>query len=134
MARLHGQCFPDRAWSAQEFEDFMQVPGKMWQANADQTAMVWVQKVPPEAEILTLAVAPNQRRKGEAKALLSKLISTLPSVDVEVLFLEVASDNMAAMALYSGLGFDVTGRRKDYYGAGRDAVLMSLAVPSPPSA
>jgi ribosomal protein S18 acetylase RimI-like enzyme len=44
--------------------------------------------------------------------------------------LEVAADNSAALALYSRAGFRVISRRADYYGHGRDAVVLSCPLAS----
>jgi ribosomal-protein-alanine N-acetyltransferase len=40
------------------------------------------------------------------------------------LFLEVAGDNAAALALYAAAGFEAIGLRKGYYATGADAVVM----------
>ena len=52
--------------------------------------------------------------------------------EVKRLFLEVSTDNTAATKLYSGLGFEAVGRRKDYYrrpnGQPVDAIILSLAL------
>jgi ribosomal-protein-alanine N-acetyltransferase len=40
------------------------------------------------------------------------------------MLLEVRADNIAAISLYESFGFVINGRRRDYYGAGQDAVLM----------
>jgi ribosomal-protein-alanine N-acetyltransferase len=47
-----------------------------------------------------------------------------------VVTLEVAADNSSALALYLGHGFAETMRRRDYYGPGRDALVMEHATPS----
>ncbi|MCZ7594452.1 MAG: GNAT family N-acetyltransferase [Hyphomicrobium sp.] len=52
--------------------------------------------------------------------------------EVRRLFLEVASDNDPAIALYKSLGFKTAGRRKAYYqrGAGEsvDAIILALTL------
>ena len=42
------------------------------------------------------------------------------------------ADNAAAIGLYTALGFAADGRRRDYYGRGHDALLMSLRLPGGP--
>jgi len=44
------------------------------------------------------------------------------------MFLEVAADNVAAIGLYELNGFEVTSRRRDYYAAGLDAILMRRSL------
>lgn len=82
-----------------------------------------------EAEILTLAVAPDRRRGGVATALLAQAERHLAAGGTRVLHLEVSTENTAALALYERAGYTETGRRKGYYRATdhrrADAVLMA---------
>ncbi len=81
----------------------------------------------PEGEILSVAVDENARNKGVGKALLSHALGYLKTKGVEKVFLEVAVDNVAAIALYRGAGFDDLYVRKDYYndhGHGVDALIL----------
>ncbi len=72
-------------------------------------------KVLDEAEVLTIAVASEHRRKGLAAALLADHLSTLAMERVRRLFLEVDEGNTAARALYARFGFVEKGRREGYY-------------------
>ena len=65
--------------------------------------------VPPECFIDSVAVAPEHRRKGIAKALLAAV-----GGDFEVT-LEVRESNLAARELYYSLGFELLCVRKNYY-------------------
>ena len=47
--------------------------------------------------------------------------------------LEVASDNVAALALYAKAGFRTAGTRSGYYSDGRDALIQWCRIPSAPS-
>lgn len=71
--------------------------------------------LPPEGEILNLAVHPDCRRQGCASALLREGEALLRREGVEVLYLEVRASNAPAIALYEGFGFSAVGRRKRYY-------------------
>ena len=68
-----------------------------------------------QAEILTIATDPLQRRRGIAKALLDIAETELVDNGVDTLFLEVAEDNKAAITFYKSAGFEPIGRRPAYY-------------------
>ncbi|MGY3438208.1 MULTISPECIES: ribosomal protein S18-alanine N-acetyltransferase [unclassified Marinovum] len=132
LAALHARCFPARPWSATEFQDLMQARGMIWRVSPNQDGFVFAQTVPPEAEILTIAVAPEARRTGVARALMADLLAALPTAKVSNLFLEVADDNAAARALYHAIGFETAGRRRGYYprvdAPAADALILRKAL------
>lgn len=80
------------------------------------------------ADMLSIGTAPVMRRRGLASRLLKESLRRLAGDSVDRVMLEVAVDNVAAMALYTGLGFREAGRRDGYYRRqdGRvDAIVMS---------
>jgi ribosomal-protein-alanine N-acetyltransferase len=84
-----------------------------------------------EAELLRIAVAPDQRGKGLATALLLHAQQALRKQGVVQLFLEVRVSNCSAHALYQRCGWQNCGIRKEYYplDAGReDALLFSRQI------
>jgi ribosomal-protein-alanine N-acetyltransferase len=66
---------------------------------------------PGEREILNLAVAPPQRRRGVAGRLLEQELGRGEGS----WFLEVRESNTPAIRLYQALGFRFAGRRERYY-------------------
>lgn len=76
-----------------------------------------------EAELLRLAVRPEERRRGVAQALVREGFERLCDEGVQVCFLEVRQDNAPAIALYERLGFVRNGRRRGYYRDGTDALI-----------
>lgn len=132
LAEIHAQAFDaDARWSAKDFCEISELQHRTVLADADLARSVLVlQLAADEAEILTLAVVPAARGQGLATKLMSCGIGIARKRGVQRLFLEVAMDNAAALALYQRLGFGEAGRRKSYYrrGAGKrvDAVVMSL--------
>jgi ribosomal-protein-alanine N-acetyltransferase len=68
-----------------------------------------------EAEVLTLAVTPATRRRGVASALLRQAMATALACGSRAVFLEVATDNPGAQALYLAHGFGEVGRRPAYF-------------------
>lgn len=69
-----------------------------------------------EAELLTLAVAPEARRQGVGRRLLSAFETEAKARGARTVFLEVAETNAAARCLYAGAGYASAGYRRDYYG------------------
>lgn len=89
-------------------------------------------RLPFEAELQAITVAPCARRRGVARALLERLCYEARAWHSERLLLEVRESNRAARALYERAGFTTDGRRRGYYrsatGGGEDALLMSKAL------
>lgn len=77
-----------------------------------------------EAEIHTIAVDPAHQRRGVGRALLRRLLDKADARQART-FLEVRTDNDAAIALYREYGFEIVGLRKRYYRpSGADAHTM----------
>jgi len=94
----------------------------------DPAGFIMIRTAAEEAEILTLAVVSSHRRKGLGRALVEKALNNLKVFGTTVCYLEVASDNIAAIDLYRSSGFVEVGRRVGYYArqeGAMDAVLMS---------
>ncbi|MGL5445125.1 MAG: ribosomal protein S18-alanine N-acetyltransferase [[Mycobacterium] stephanolepidis] len=78
----------------------------------------------PEYEIHTIGVDPAYQKQGIGRLLLDELLARADR-DPGPVFLEVRTDNVAAIALYHGTGFETVGVRKRYYpGSGADAFTM----------
>lgn len=67
------------------------------------------------AEIISIGSAPDWQRFGLGKMLVQGLVRAARRGDAKRLFLEVAEDNTAALALYESSGFTELGRRRGYY-------------------
>ena len=81
------------------------------------------------AQILTVAVCPEHRRKGVARALLAWLFSDARARGCVAVELEVRSNNASARSLYEALGFVTVGLRKNYYrDPVDDALLMDKSL------
>jgi ribosomal-protein-alanine acetyltransferase len=80
-------------------------------------------------EVLNLAVAPEQRRRGIGGALLAAGLAAFKRRKVEEVFLEVRESNISAQALYLGQGFRAVGQRAAYYRNPReDALVLRLEM------
>jgi tRNA threonylcarbamoyladenosine biosynthesis protein TsaB len=125
LAALHGACFPE-AWTAPAIAQLLATPGTF--AFAGAQGFILVRAAADEAEILTIAVAPEARRRGLGRALLDAAAAHAVSLGAQRLFLEVSTANDAALALYRGAGFAQAGLRKGYYN-GQDALILSRTLP-----
>lgn len=128
LAGLHAAAF-DKPWSAGEIAALMATPG-VFALTVDLKGFILCRSIAGEAEILTLAVDPAARRAGAGRALVEAAAGLAAQCGAESLFLEVAADNTAALALYSATGFQRVGLRKGYYASGADAVVMRRALNS----
>jgi len=77
-----------------------------------------------ESEIGNLVVDKNARRQGIGNKILTELFDRLKSRGITVVFLEVESTNLPAVKLYEKAGFKPYNKRADYYGPGKDCILM----------
>ena len=83
--------------------------------------------------ITAVAVDPDRRRSGLGGVLLKALLQRARQQGAVHATLEVASDNVAALALYARNGFSTAGTRSGYYSDGRDALIQWCRIPLPTS-
>ena len=79
-----------------------------------------------EVHLLSLAVDARVRRRGIGQLLLDELLAEARAEDASLVTLEVEESNGAARGLYASRGFEEVRRRRDYYGPGRDALVLDL--------
>jgi ribosomal-protein-alanine N-acetyltransferase len=86
-------------------------------------AVVWL--VHDELHVLNVAVAPEARRQGVARAILDRVEAQGREQGARVAMLEVRRGNQPAIALYLSLGYREVGVRPRYYAEdGEDALVM----------
>jgi [ribosomal protein S18]-alanine N-acetyltransferase len=131
-AALHRICFPEDPWDAAGLAGILSMPGGFGALALDDGAalgFVLGYVVEDSAELATIGVAPSARRRGMAQLLLRHAVEVARQAGAARLFLEVAIDNEAALALYACCGFKEVGRRPRYYrrpeGA-LDAIALAL--------
>lgn len=134
LAAIHASAFP-RPWSTLDFERMLGERGivadGLFLGRATKpSGFVLSRIVLDEAEIITVAIAPEARGKGHARALLTHHLDALSRRGVARVHLEVEEGNGPAIALYRRAGFRETGRRAGYYhkadGAKASALTMAL--------
>jgi ribosomal-protein-alanine N-acetyltransferase len=132
-AALHRAAGFHETWTVDEFNGLLATgaDGRLTTLDGMPVGLVLWRVAADEAEILTICTVPEHRRLGIGTHLLDAAIWALESLAVKHLFLEVAIDNDAAIALYRAFGFTDAGRRRGYYTRpdGRiDALVMSLSL------
>lgn len=129
VADLEAACFAE-PWSLRQIQTgFSQPSGCILGVRGDQTLVGYISLVilPPEMEILNIAVLPGCRAQGVGKALVQAALEQARVHQVHSCFLEVDESNAPALGLYEKFNFCPTGRRRGYYRlptATRDAILM----------
>lgn len=84
-----------------------------------------------EGEILNVAVAPTDRRRGVGRALVRAGLRRLTALGARQVYLEVRESNLAARELYRSFGFVEVARRANYYRRPvEDAILLRAAIPA----
>jgi tRNA threonylcarbamoyl adenosine modification protein YeaZ len=129
LARVHGEG-SGASWTASDIATMLESAGAvalLAERSDLPVGMIILRATVDEAEILTLVVAKQDRRRGIARQMLQSARPYLEALRVRMLHLEVAVDNAAALALYETVGFKRVGLRKNYYarsGSRVDAILM----------
>jgi ribosomal-protein-alanine N-acetyltransferase len=92
----------------------------------DGFVVYWV--IHDELHVLDVVTAPEARRTGLGRALMTEALADGRGRGATRALLEVRRSNVPAIALYRALGFLHDTVRRSYYPDGEDAVLMSLAL------
>ena len=126
VADLETRCFSD-PWSEASIRGELDNPLSLWLVALEGDTVagyVGSQAVLDEADIMNVAVSPDYRRTGVAKALLKALQTALTARGVHSLTLEVRASNEPARALYASVGYVQVGRRPNYYHKPREDALI----------
>ena len=119
------------AWTVSQCAGLLPLPG-VWLSIAriddEPVGFALARAIADEAELLLLAVHPAVQRRGVGKSLLGDFVDNAISRGANHLHLEVRDGN-EAIDLYTGFGFSLVGRRRNYYNGrdGRQYDALSLA-------
>ncbi|HXO92427.1 MAG TPA: GNAT family N-acetyltransferase [Stellaceae bacterium] len=134
VALLHRVCFPEDPWDPSAIVEILGTAGFFgriaWE-NEAPAGFALARDLHKECEILSLGVLPERRREGVGAALLNSICVEARLRSAESIVLEVAVDNIAALALYAARGFLQVGRRRNYYRRTRnsaDALVLRLEL------
>ena len=115
-------------WSEAVWREELRSPFSLYLVLVEGGAVsghLGVKRTADEVHVMTLAVRPDRRRRGFARALIEAALTAHPRA--RRVYLEVRPSNPVARALYDSLGFVRTGVRPGYYGD-EDALLLTLKL------
>lgn len=139
VARIEAQAFADDPWSEATFwAELARRPQRDYlvlqagpSPDAAPSGYGGVDRSGETADLMTLAVAPEQRGAGGGRLLLRELMTRAADAGATRMLLEVRADNAPAIGLYVDHGFVQVQTRRRYYRDGADALVMQAPlVPS----
>lgn len=132
VAELDRHLFGADAWStAQVEEELVGERRSAWVAGDPLVGYAVTLRVGDPVELVDLqriAVHPDHRRRGLARALLAAALADAADRGADRMLLEVSADNPGALAFYAAEGFAEIDRRRGYYRDGADAVVMQRTL------
>jgi ribosomal-protein-alanine N-acetyltransferase len=134
IAVLHKACFRE-IWNERSIAEILKMAGAIGLligANKKRPqGFILLRVAADEAEIISIGVVPEARKKGLASTLLLESIKRAVMSNAIKMLFEVAEDNNAARAFYEKFGFQIIGRRPGYYrrsSKNLDALIYSLNI------
>jgi len=111
--------------SVREVLEWKGALGLASEARGEVVAFLIARQVRNEAEVLNLAVARDNRRRGEGGALLRAAVVEFRKSGVNRVSLEVRESNTAGISFYGRHSFSQAGRREGYY---RDPIEAAIVM------
>ncbi|GAA6181728.1 hypothetical protein NBRC116594_31660 [Shimia sp. NS0008-38b] len=114
MATIYAAAFPNsRPWSSAEISDILASPLSF--SVTSDVGFALGRVILDEVELLTIAVQPDHQGCGKGQRLLADFEIESIRRGASLCFLEVAQDNLVALALYDACGYEFCGERPGYY-------------------
>ena len=124
---IEKESFEVDPWSIDQIKSEYAAPGRYYIVAEFEGSVIGyagIVKRGDSGDVLTISVAKSHRRKGIGRELLRRLIDWARTNNCEAMMLEVRVGNDEAQPLYTAFGFVEISRRPNYYGPGRDAIVM----------
>ena len=116
VAEIEQISFSD-PWSVESLERMLgeQAMGLVALEDGKLLGYVGMMCVLDEGQIINVATHPDSRRRGVGRALMIAIEQSAKERGIVFLSLEVRESNAAARSLYSSLGWEECGIRKNFY-------------------
>ena len=126
---MEKEIYGKAGWSVAQFkEEFAKAPKNAHYLAAEidgkLIAYAGIFYLADVADIHTITVSAEHRRKGIGRELLKRLIDWARTRKAQAIMLEVRVGNEEALPLYTQNGFTEISRRPNYYGPGVTAIIM----------
>ena len=128
MVIIEQECF-SVPWSRDALMEELDTPCAHYVVCTDKegnvVGYIGSRVVLDSADITNVAVRPQHRRRGIGLKLVTIMLGLMKHMGVASVLLEVRESNLPAQNCYAAAGFQVVGRRKNYYELPKeDALLM----------
>ena len=122
-----------RPWSEGIFRDELSAENRVYVIAEDDRLVGFggIMVLEDEAHVTNLLVAADRRGRGTGRRMMVSLIESAIDAGARHLTLEVRKENMAARALYAGLGLAPVGIRPDYFGDDDALILWAHDIDDP---
>lgn len=131
IASLESEAFPF-PWKGEFFRGEIRASGRFNRVVVDDRGMLagylFSMLVLDELHINKIAVRPELRRRGIARALMDECFDFARQKGVQLLSLEVRETNDEAREFYHSLSFRLAYRRPSYYPDGEAALVMTRTL------
>jgi [ribosomal protein S18]-alanine N-acetyltransferase len=128
ILRIEEKSFAREAWDRELFRDYLARSARslflVAIINREVVGYVLAFRGETRADVDSIAVAPTERGRGVAFALLKRVIGLLRRQGFRTVSLNVRLENKAAIRLYRKLGFQRVRRVNGYYEDGAPAWRM----------
>ena len=123
---LLDSCFADGRWSVESIQSELEKADSRCTVAVEDSKVVGFlafEQIMDEGSIVEVAVSPDHRRRGIARALIREALQVCEGL--RTVFLEVREGNAPAVALYESLGFERIAVRRGYYDKPKEnAIIM----------
>ena len=129
LVGMEKSIYPESPWSSAQFrEELAGVPlTRRYIVAVDRSSIIGYAGIAlagDVADIHTLTVVPDYRRRGIATTMLDDLEEWAREKKVSAVMLEMREGNTEAQPLYEKAGYRSISRRDNYYARGIHAVIM----------
>jgi len=126
---IQSACPEIAQWTAWDYGRVARGEMAGWVAEENDSILGFLvaRRIVADLEVLNFAVRAEARTRGIGAALLEQAFVWGRSFAAEKVLLEVRASNLAALRFYERHGFEVAGRRKQYYSAPIEDALVLMA-------